>query len=194
MPSGFYNGQIMYADNLSFDGTETGGQITANGQILIGSSVAPNIRVGTLTSADGSITFTTGNGTINLSSISTGGLVAIKSPLINVKNLGITTLFTPTRPFVVTGFTFYADLIVGTTFGFIANIGTNGALYDNIINQSATSPTITGNHAPTVLGVSGLSEIPVIPAGTPLVFDVTLNDTNSTTNNEYIYTIGYYFY
>lgn len=67
MPSGFYNGTTMFADNVSFDGTETPGKVTANGQLLIGSSVAPNIRVGTLTSADSSVTITNGNGTIDLS-------------------------------------------------------------------------------------------------------------------------------
>lgn len=58
--------EILFADNVDFTGGATPtGQMTTNGQLLIGSSVAPNIRVGTLTSSDGSIGFTTGPGTIS---------------------------------------------------------------------------------------------------------------------------------
>jgi len=64
---------IVYADNVSFDTTERGGKITTNGQLLIGSTVAPHIRVGTLTSSAGSLTITNGNGTINLD-LAGGGL------------------------------------------------------------------------------------------------------------------------
>lgn len=54
--SGFYNGTTMFADNVSFDGT--GGKtpaVTTNGQLLIGSTVAPNIRIGTLTSPNSTL-------------------------------------------------------------------------------------------------------------------------------------------
>lgn len=57
---------IVYADNVSFNGTERGGKVTANGQLLIGSTVSPHIRVGTLSSTGGSVTITVGSGTINL--------------------------------------------------------------------------------------------------------------------------------
>ena len=56
---------VMYADNVDFSGnspeTKT---VTTNGQLLIGSTAAPNIRVGALGSSDGSITWTVGAGTI----------------------------------------------------------------------------------------------------------------------------------
>lgn len=56
---------IVYADNVDFTGAATQTRmITTNGQLLIGSTDAPNIRVGTLGSSDGSITWTVGNGTI----------------------------------------------------------------------------------------------------------------------------------
>lgn len=64
-------GSIMNANNVSFDGTERGGAISADGELLIGSSVSPRIRKGTLTSNDGSITITFGNGTIDISQNST---------------------------------------------------------------------------------------------------------------------------
>jgi len=60
-------GSVMQADNVSFDGTYRGGIITTDGQLLIGSSVAPHIRVGTLTAGTG-ISIVTGNGTISISS------------------------------------------------------------------------------------------------------------------------------
>lgn len=64
---GFDTGSVMFALNVDFTGnslTEGTAQVTTDGQLLIGSSVAPNIRVGTLTSGDGSILITPGNGTL----------------------------------------------------------------------------------------------------------------------------------
>lgn len=62
--SGFSN-DVMTADNVDFSGGfPVTGQVTTNGQILIGSAVAPNIRVGLLGSSDSSITWTFGAGTI----------------------------------------------------------------------------------------------------------------------------------
>jgi hypothetical protein len=66
-------GGLVYCTNVDFTGTSfTAGtrQVTADGQLLIGSSVTPNIRVGSLASADGSVTITTGHGTINLKGFS----------------------------------------------------------------------------------------------------------------------------
>ena len=57
---------IIFADNVSFDGTPRGGAITSDGQLLIGSSVAPYIRPGSLASSNSSIAITVGHGTINL--------------------------------------------------------------------------------------------------------------------------------
>jgi hypothetical protein len=62
---GFNNG-VVWADNVRFDGTAYPGEVTADGQLLIGSTAAPNIRVGTLTSSDSSVTITPGAGTIDL--------------------------------------------------------------------------------------------------------------------------------
>lgn len=51
-----FNNDVVYADNVRFDGGEYPGQVTTDGQLLIGSTAAPNIRVGTLTSPSGTIT------------------------------------------------------------------------------------------------------------------------------------------
>ncbi len=63
---------IIFGNNVSFDGTKRGGKITTNGQLLIGSSDAPHIRPGLLTSTGGTVTITNGAGTINLESASSG--------------------------------------------------------------------------------------------------------------------------
>jgi len=83
-------GTIMNADNVSFDGTARGAPVTLDGQLLIGSSVIPHIRVGTLTSSDNSITITKGHGTIDLK---TGGAV-FNSVVMQV--ITITGTYTPT--------------------------------------------------------------------------------------------------
>lgn len=48
---------IVYADNVDFSaGFPQTGKVTTNAQLLIGSTAAPRIRVGTLTSPNGSVT------------------------------------------------------------------------------------------------------------------------------------------
>ncbi len=66
MANGFDN-DTMYALNVDFRGVSpVVGQVTANGQLLIGSTVSPNIRVGNLTSTGGTVAITNGAGSINL--------------------------------------------------------------------------------------------------------------------------------
>lgn len=69
-------GSVMYADNASFDGTPRGGVISADGQLWIGSSVAPYVRKGTLTAGTG-ITITNGNGSITIANSSPGSALTI---------------------------------------------------------------------------------------------------------------------
>lgn len=63
---------VTFTDNMSFDGTDRGGAMNANGQLFIGSATSNrannggHVRVGTLASADGSVTVTNGPGTIDL--------------------------------------------------------------------------------------------------------------------------------
>lgn len=57
---------VVYADNVDFSGSlNPQAQVLLNGQLLIGSSVAPNIRVNTLTAGAG-ISITNGNGSISI--------------------------------------------------------------------------------------------------------------------------------
>ena len=67
---GFANG-VMFADNVQFNGSDNPASVTSNGQLLIGSSVSPNIRVGTLTPGPG-VSITNGNGSITIG-LSGGG-------------------------------------------------------------------------------------------------------------------------
>jgi len=64
---------IMFADNASFDGTQRGGKMTTNGQLWIGSTASPHVKLGNLTSTNSSVTITNGSGTINLAA---GGAIA----------------------------------------------------------------------------------------------------------------------
>ena len=67
---GFNNG-VMYANNVRFDGAGYPGQVTADGQLLIGSTAAPNIKVGTLTAGAG-ISVTNASGSITIASTGSG--------------------------------------------------------------------------------------------------------------------------
>lgn len=65
-PSG---NSIVWADNVDFSGAVIPDRaITLDGQLLIGSSTAPNIRPGIPTSSDNSITITKGHGTLDFKS------------------------------------------------------------------------------------------------------------------------------
>lgn len=71
--AGFYtkttagvSNSTVFADNVDFTGgNPVVGQVTSNGQLLIGSSSSPNIRVGTLTAGTG-ISITNGAGSITI--------------------------------------------------------------------------------------------------------------------------------
>lgn len=72
--AGFDN-DTMYATNVDFSGsTSPAPTVTLNGQLLIGSTAAPNIRVGTLTAGAG-ITITNGAGSIQIAA--TGGVTPV---------------------------------------------------------------------------------------------------------------------
>lgn len=75
--AGFEN-NVLLATNVNFDTLSPKphfGIVTTDGQLLIGSTVAPFIRAGLLTSGDGSINFTLGNGTIDMSAAGVSSLL-----------------------------------------------------------------------------------------------------------------------
>lgn len=67
---------ILWADNVSFDGTERGGVISTDGELLIGSTVAPHIKhaVPTATAGTG-ISVTAGSGSLTFAGIDATELV-----------------------------------------------------------------------------------------------------------------------
>ena len=68
--AGFDN-NVMYADNVDFTGsTSPTAQVLNDGELLIGSTAAPNIQVGTLTGGTG-VTISNGSGAITINA--TGG-------------------------------------------------------------------------------------------------------------------------
>ena len=69
--TGFANG-VLTAANVDFRQVKpTGGQVTADGQLLIGATAAPYIRVATLTPGAG-IGITNGSGSITISALTAG--------------------------------------------------------------------------------------------------------------------------
>ena len=71
-----FDNEVVYARNVDFsNGYPVTGQITTDGQLLIGSTAFPNIMVGNITSSDASITVTNGPGTIDITTVGgTAGL------------------------------------------------------------------------------------------------------------------------
>src|SRR5258708_31243313 len=69
MPGGFSNGpleSVVYANNVDFSGNaQVNGEVTSNGQLLIGNSTSPKIRVGNLV-GDSTISVTYSAPNINL--------------------------------------------------------------------------------------------------------------------------------
>ncbi len=67
-----FDNSVMYADNVDFSGVlPASAKVTLNGQLLIGSTVAPNIRVATLTAGPG-IAVTNGAGSIMVAATGVG--------------------------------------------------------------------------------------------------------------------------
>jgi hypothetical protein len=56
---------IVFVDNVSFDGTDRGGKITTDGELLIGSTIAPHIRHAVPTGSNG-VAITVGSGTLEI--------------------------------------------------------------------------------------------------------------------------------
>lgn len=71
--AGFRN-DTVYADNVDFTGNSSvSPKILNDGELLIGSSVAPNIRVGTIVSTDSYVTITNNSGQIDITQGTAGG-------------------------------------------------------------------------------------------------------------------------
>lgn len=67
---------IVFADNASFDGTQRGGAMTINGQLWIGATALPHVKLGSITSPLGTLNI--GYVSPNITLDITGGAVAIE--------------------------------------------------------------------------------------------------------------------
>lgn len=137
---------VLYGANVDFTGSSlVSAQVTANGQLLIGSTAAPNIRVGNLTSLDSSVTITNGAGTIDLSVVSTvfPWTTATTNTALLVNNGYVADSLS------LINFTLPATSAVGQVI-YIAGIGSGGWK----ILQNAGQNIFIGSASSTV-GVSG---------------------------------------
>lgn len=65
---------ITFTDNMSFDGTERGGKMTTNGQLWVGSTASRHVKLGQITSPDGTISISYSSP--NITAVVNGSLVA----------------------------------------------------------------------------------------------------------------------
>src|SRR5216684_196731 len=85
-----FDNQTMFADNVDFTGNvEVAATMLLDGELLIGSTVAPNIRVGFITGSGG-VVITNGSGTIDINGAGAGGSmiwnVIVASQTLAVQN------------------------------------------------------------------------------------------------------------
>jgi len=151
-------GTVLNADNVSFDGSTRGGVITTDGELLIGSTVAPHIRVGEITSPLGTLNigYSSPNITLDLSgsglaidsfapNSGTNPVVPTAGGLVNVVGTGSTTTVGSLNTLTVqlTGLTNHNVLLGhGTaTVGLVAPSATSGI---PLISQGAASDPVFG--------------------------------------------------
>lgn len=129
---------IIFADNASFDGTERGGTLIQDGELWIGSSTAPRVRKGTISSFDGTIDI-----------INYPGLIKLRlSPRFNALNLinSPYTIYSQDNIIIATSGTFAVTLpsaipLSGRVF-IIQNSG-NGIITLNTTSSQTISGALT---------------------------------------------------
>ena len=147
---GFAN-NIVYADNVRFDGNSYPGQVNADGQLLIGSTVSPNIRVATLTAGPG-INIANASGSITISGPGTGLVWSAPTSATNPNVIAVGHGYIPKGAGAVT-FVLPAAAAVGDTF-IIAGYGnlwtiTQNALQSITLGAFATSVGVGGSMSAT---------------------------------------------
>lgn len=120
-----------------------------------------------------------------------GNTFAISGPQIDFKNPGSTILFTPEQDFFFYGYNLVGIDISGSPSLMAYNIGFNSPLYDNLISGASAQAIATGYGTGTSLGI-GFTDCPIVPAGTPIYFNITTEDSTGTTNIEQVNLLGYY--
>ena len=134
-----FDNNVVYSGNVDFSGsTSVTKKITTDGQLLIGSTVSPNIKVGTLTAGTG-IMVVNGSGSITVNA--KGGALTYNA------NFGSMTINNTYAPFTLPGVTLPAISPVGSAITLVGNAG----FY---VAQLAGQRIFFGSSA-TTLGIAG---------------------------------------
>lgn len=161
---GFNNG-VMWADNVRFDGTQYPGQVTTDGQLLIGATVVPNIRVNTLTQGPG-IIITNGPGTITISAVLSTVWSAVSSatnPNTLVTGSGYIPKGAPAVVFVLPAAAALGDTFHVAGHGNLWTIQQN-ALQTITLGAQTTTPGVLGSV--TATSIKDCAEIVCVTANT----------------------------
>lgn len=151
--AGFDN-DVVYGSNVDFTGTfPVSGQINQDGELLIGSAVAPYIRSGLLTGSGG-ITITNGPGTINIDATSAIGVTSVSGTADRITSSGGST------PVIDIAATYVGQTSI-TTLGTVATGVWNGTTI--AVPNGGTGTTTNTNHG--VLIGQGSSAIAATTAG-----------------------------
>ncbi|OGT44275.1 MAG: hypothetical protein A3F13_02595 [Gammaproteobacteria bacterium RIFCSPHIGHO2_12_FULL_40_19] len=173
MASGFDN-DVMFADNVDFSaGSPVEGKVTADGQLLIGATASPNIRVSTLTAGSG-MTITNGEGSITLSAGTTVATTYTTDsgnaiPVANILNvLGGTGVETSGSGNTVT-----IDASAATPLSFPCDSGTATPAANALTLAGSGSITTTGSGSTATTALTGLTNHAVlVGAGTSTITKV----------------------
>lgn len=167
--SGFKN-DVIYADNIDLSNA---GQFSANGELLIGSTVAPYVRKATLT-AGPNITITNGNGTITIESTGGGGggVASVSGTANRITSSG------GANPVIDIAATYVGQASI-TTLGTVATgtwqATTVGTIYGGTgLNSYTTGDTLYASASNTLskLAISTTSGAPLISDGTIPVWSI----------------------
>lgn len=136
---GFDTGSVMYALNVDFTGnslTSGTAQVNTNGQLLIGSTANPNIKVGSLTSPQGtmSIGYSAPNITLDIVPIKTGSLVFIQKQIAS--NSASLTFTTGTNIYTTHFFVFSGFAPVTSTANLLVQMSNNGGVSYSAVNYT----------------------------------------------------------
>ncbi len=162
-----FDNSVMYADNVDFTGASpVTSTVTTDGQLLIGSTVAPNIRVGNILPGPGA-TVTNGAGTITIGLAGPMGFswqVVTSATNVNpivvfngyiTGGVALTTFLLPAAAsigdiFIVTGLTSLfqinqnagQSIIVGSR---TSTIGAGGSISSTMVSDSVMIVCVTAN-------------------------------------------------
>ena len=142
--SGFDN-QTMFANNVDFTGNiNVSPTVTTNSQLLIGSTIAPNIRVGNLISPLGTVTL--GYSSPNITIDVTGGTVAMEKITVDANTAPGTNPVVPTvGGFITMTGNQVASGVVGAHVIRTDSLAANSLTIEIQRSTSAASSTVADN-------------------------------------------------